>query len=65
MVRALRRARKTGSLTAEERQAATDARVLSVVEQKRYLARLAAVMGRTNMGKAKPSRRIPRSRGPG
>jgi prevent-host-death family protein len=37
---ALRRARRTGSLTAEERAAAAAAKVPSPPEQKRYLARL-------------------------
>jgi len=42
METALRRARLTGSLTAEERKAAAAAKVPSVAKQKRYLARLAA-----------------------
>jgi prevent-host-death family protein len=37
---ALRRVRRTGSLTAEERAAAAAAKVPSPAEQKRYLARL-------------------------
>jgi prevent-host-death family protein len=41
---ALRRARRTGSLTAEERAAAAAAKVPSPVEQKRYLAKLSAAV---------------------
>jgi len=46
---ALRRARLTGSLSAEERAAAAAAKVPSEAQQKRYLAKLAAATG-----KAKP-----------
>jgi prevent-host-death family protein len=49
MENALRRARLTGSLTAEERAAAAAAKVPSEAEQERYLAKLTAA---TN--KAKP-----------
>ena len=41
---ALRRARRTGSLTAEERAAAATAKVPSEAEKKRYLAKLAAAI---------------------
>jgi prevent-host-death family protein len=41
MEEALRRARLTGSLTAEERKAATAAKVPPEAAQKRYLAKLA------------------------
>jgi len=46
---ALRRARRTGSLTAEERAAAAAAKVPSSADQKRYLRNLA-----TAVGKAEP-----------
>ena len=49
MENALRRARLTGSLTAEERRAAAAAEVPSPAEQKRYLAKLAEAID-----KAKP-----------
>lgn len=46
MENALRRARLTGSLTAEERRAAAAAEVPSRTEQKRYLAKLAEAVGK-------------------
>jgi prevent-host-death family protein len=46
MENALRRARLTGSLTTEERRAAAAAKVPPVIEQKRYLAELAAAIGK-------------------
>jgi prevent-host-death family protein len=47
MEEALRRARLTGSLTAEERKAAAAARVPSKAAQKRYQAKLAKAVGDT------------------
>jgi len=41
---ALRRARRTGSLTAKERAATVAAKVPSEAEQKRHLAKLAAAI---------------------
>jgi hypothetical protein len=46
-VNALRQARLTGSLTAEERRAAAVAEVPSETEQKRYLAQLAEALERS------------------
>jgi prevent-host-death family protein len=45
MESALRRARRTGSLSAAERKAAAAAKVPSKAEQRRYLAKLAAAIG--------------------
>jgi prevent-host-death family protein len=49
MENALRRTRLTGSLTTEERRAATAAEVPSAAEQKRYLAKLAAAVDKSEL----------------
>ena len=46
---ALRRARRTGSLTAEERAAAAAAKVPPMGEQKRYLAKLSAAASKRKL----------------
>jgi prevent-host-death family protein len=49
MENALRRARLTGSLTAEERRAAATAEVPSAADRKRYLAKLAAAVDKSEL----------------
>lgn len=52
LLQAARKARRTGSLTADERTLAAAARVPSKAEQKRYLAQLSAAI--ENTGQRKP-----------